>query len=662
MVIFIKNNYKKILIINSIIILIFTLHTKTLFADNRNEKINKEKIVKIISLIDKNKWDNAFNIAEKEKSNDLINLINWIRIFSPNDMKIKELINTYEKHQNWPKINYARVLIEKKIKWENEKSIYYDFLSKNQPLTALGKIKLHHYYYDKKREKEKIINNWINNSFSKEDEIYIKKKYKNIFNINVSVKRLNNLIWKKKWSSAYRELKTINDDNKNLFRARIKLARREYGVDSAINKVSENLLNDEGLIYERIKWRRKAKLNSSYDLLYKHLSSSNQISFPDKWFTEIILHTRFLLNEKKYNAAYNLLKEHKQTSLKNISQAEWLLGWISLTYLSNANQAQKHFQIMEKTVNMPISIARANYWLGITERKLNNINVADEYFKKSAKFNTTYYGLLSEQILKQNKPISLIDHESIKIVHNDSDVFNSLRILSRANEKKYSTKFINGLFDIKLKAKEIDTILKIVIEEERPDLYIKICKKAVRIYNRYQDCLFPYPNNIKLNEANKYIDTALILAIMKQESEFYIKAKSRVGALGLMQIMPSTGKYTSKILNTNYNKNKLIENPNYNIMIGSKYFSELLKQFDNSIVLAIASYNAGPSNVKKWIKNFGDPRINKITYINWIESIPFAETRNYVQRVLENYIVYQKVLLIESQKENKNINDLLKNE
>ena len=190
-----------------------------------------------------------------KKSNDLINLINWIRIFSPNDMKIKELINTYEKHQNWPKINYARVLIEKKIKWENEKSIYYDFLSKNQPLTALGKIKLHHYYYDKKREKEKIINNWINNSFSKEDEIYIKKKYKNIFNINVSVKRLNNLIWKKKWSSAYRELKTINDDNKNLFRARIKLARREYGVDSAINKVSENLLNDEGLIYERIKWR-----------------------------------------------------------------------------------------------------------------------------------------------------------------------------------------------------------------------------------------------------------------------------------------------------------------------------------------------------------------------------------------------------------------------
>ena len=150
--------------------------------------------------------------------------------------------------------------------------------------------------------------------------------------------------------------------------------------------------------------------------------------------------------------------------------------------------------------------------------------------------------------------------------------------------------------------KEIDTILKIVIEEQRPDLYIKICKKAVRIYNKYQGCLFPYPNNIKLNEANKYIDTALILAIMKQESEFYIKAKSRVGALGLMQIMPYTGKFTSKILNINYSKNKLIDDPNYNIMIGSKYFSELLKQFDNSIVLAIASYNAGPSNVKKWIK------------------------------------------------------------
>jgi len=660
MVIFIKNNLKKLLIINNIIILIFTLHTKTLFADNKNEKINKDKITKIINLIDKNKWQNALKIAEKEKSDDLINLINWIRIFSPNDMKIKDLIDTYEKYQNWPKINYSRVLIEKKINWEKEEPNYYNFLNKHKPISALGKIKLYNYNFDTEKEEKKIIKTWVNNSFSMKDEIYIKKKYKNIFNINISIKRLNNLIWNKKWSSAYRELKEINTDHKNLFKAKIKLARKEYGVDSAINKVSENLLSDEGLVYERIKWRRKAKLKSSYDLLYQHLLNTDQIEFPKKWWTEIILHTRFLLNQKKYISAYDLLKNHKQTSSKNLSQAEWLLGWISLTHLSKTKQALRHFQIMEKNVNMPISIARANYWLGITEKKLNNIDIANQYFEKSAKYNTTYYGLLAEQILKQKKSISLIDKESIKIFYNNNTIFNSLRILSSANEKKYSTKFINGLFDIKLSEKEIDTILKIVIEEERPDLYIKICKKAVRIYNRYQGCLFPYPNNIKLNEANKYIDTALILAIMKQESEFYIKAKSRVGALGLMQIMPYTGKFTSKILNISYSKNKLIDDPNYNIMIGSKYFSELLKQFDNSIVLAIASYNAGPSNVKKWIKNFGDPRIDKITYINWIESIPFSETRNYVQRVLENYIVYQKVLLIESQKENKNINDLLK--
>jgi len=659
MVIFKKNNFKKLLVINNIIILIFTLHTKTLFADNNNDQINKDKIIKIINLIDKNKWNYAFKIAEKENSNDLKNLINWIKVFSIKDIKIDDLIDTYEKYQNWPKINYTRVLIENKIKWKEKNSIYYDFLKKHKPITALGKIKLYHYYNDTK--KEIIIKHWINNSFSKEDENYFKKKYKDILNTNISIKRLNNLIWNKKWSSAYRELYEINTDHKNLFKARIKLARREYGVDSAINKVSKNLLNDEGLVYERIKWRRKAKLKSSYDLLYQYLSNIDKIYFPEKWWTEIILHTRFLLNEKNYEAAYDLLKKHKQTTPKNLSQAEWLLGWISLTYLSDTNQALKHFQIMEKTVNMPISIARANYWLGITEKKLNNADAANKYFEKSAKYNTTYYGLLSEQILKQNKPISLIDHRSI-IMKNDNQIFKSFKILSGANEKKYSTKFINGLFDIKLNENEIDTLLKIVMEERRPDLYIKICKKAVRIYNKYQGCLFPYPNNIKLNEANKYIDSALILAIMKQESEFYIKAKSRVGALGLMQIMPSTGKFTSKILNINYSKTKLIDDPNYNIMIGSKYFSELLKQFDNSIVLAIAGYNAGPTNVKKWIKNFGDPRKDTITYINWIESIPFSETRNYVQRVLENYIVYQKVILIESQKENKNINDLLKNE
>ena len=129
-----------------------------------------------------------------------------------------------------------------------------------------------------------------------------------------------------------------------------------------------------------------------------------------------------------------------------------------------------------------------------------------------------------------------------------------------------------------------------------------------------------------------------------------------------MQIMPYTGKTTAQILNIKYDKNKILNNSNYNITIGSKYFSQLLLEFQDSLVLSIASYNAGPTNVRKWLKVYGDPRKNEISYIDWIEFIPFAETRNYVQRVIENYIIYQKVILNHETKKHKSISEFIKNE
>ena len=146
--------------------------------------------------------------------------------------------------------------------------------------------------------KQIIINNWINNSFSKNDEKFIMSNYKNLFDNNIKYKRLDYLIWNKKWSSAYRQLKEINSDYSNLYKARIKLSRKEYGVDAAIKKVPEYLINDEGLTYERVKWRRHAKLSSSLDLLSNYLDKNEKLKYKEKWWTEIIIHTRKLLKEK----------------------------------------------------------------------------------------------------------------------------------------------------------------------------------------------------------------------------------------------------------------------------------------------------------------------------------------------------------------------------
>ena len=157
----------------------------------------------------------------------------------------------------------------------------------------------------------------------------------------------------------------------------------------------------------------------------------------------------------------------------------------------------------------------------------------------------------------------------------------------------------------------------------------------------------------------KILDDPFILALIRQESEFDSKANSFAGAKGLMQIMPATGKLLSKKVGLGYSRAKLTENDFYNLQLGSFYITNLYNEFNGSIYMALAAYNAGPHRVTRWIRRFGDPRTNKIDPIDWIELIPFSETRNYVQRVIENIQVYKFVL--EKKDVSNNIDQLLFN-
>ena len=310
---------------------------------------------------------------------------------------------------------------------------------------------------------------------------------------------------------------------------------------------------------------------------------------------------------------------------------------------------------MKDIVKMPISISRANYWLGKAEEYLLNSEKSKSFYESAAIYNTTYYGLLANAKLSKKINFKLIDQKLTSEIPDEEFIkkLSVLKLLSLANEKKYSIRFINGLFATKMSKNEVVLVLNVLKDVNRTDLFIRACKKATQIDASFQKYLFPYPNNI-----NHALNEPLITAIAKQESEFYPNAISRSGALGIVQVMPSTAKNTAKKLGIKYNKKKLLNDVDYNIHIGSKYLNSLIDYYDGSKILAIASYNAGPTNVNKWIKQYGDPRNIETNAINWIELIPFNETRNYVQRVIENYIIYQQVFINAAIKNKVNINEL----
>ena len=657
--IFIKN----ILLITSIFILYFILHSKYLLADNINTEINKKSIRSIITLINNNQWTKVQKIIKNNNSDGLNDLVNWLKISSINNLNNEELIDLYYEYRDWPNSKNIIKKIEQDVLWENYNEQYYTFLNDETPLTLLGKTKLIN--FKNIEQNEAIIHNWINGVFNKKDETYIYSKNSHLFNNNINTKRLNNLIWYKKWSSANRQLKRVNKIDKLLAIAKIKLSRRQYGVDNAVQNVPKEFINDEALVYERVKWRRNSGLtDKSYELLSSYLDKNIPFKKPSIWWNEINWHARNLFKNQKYKESYQLMSHHKQEKIANIANAEWFLGWLSLKYLNNPEQAKRHFLLMKNIVKMPISISRVNYWLGVTEETLMNMEESKSYYKQAGLYNSTYYGLLAN--IKMSKET---DFEPIKITevsNNISNTFikklNVLKLLSRADEQKYSLRFINGLFNNQLTNKEILLALDILKKEKRTDLYLRTCKKAIRTDVYFQKCLFPFPFNIKLNAINNNVNTSFILAIAKQESEFFINAKSRSGALGLVQVMPNTAKITAKNIGVKYDKKKLLNDTEYNLLIGSNYLSSLINYYKGSIVLAIAGYNAGPTNVNKWIKIYGDPRDKSINFIDWIESIPFKETRNYVQRVIENYVVYQKVIIDIKIKNIKNINELMQDE
>ena len=656
---------KHIIFLSYIIILYFTFHPKHLLANNDNTEISKNSIIKVFDLINNNQWDKAEKILQNKKE---INLANWLKISSKNNIKKDELLILYSNYKTWPNITNLLKKIENELTWENFDQNIFNLFDKKEAISPLGKIKLSNYKIKNKADGHEkydkiIINNWINGNFIKSDEKYIIKNYSHLFNENAHISRLNNLIWGKKWSSANRQVKRVNKKIKLLTSAKIKLARRQYGVDNAIQNVPTEFLNDEGLIYERVKWRRKSGLDEeSYNLLKAYLMNKNtQVTKPNIWWKEIYWHTRNLFNKKKYNDAYELLNHHKQTKISNRANAEWFLGWLALRFINQPEKAKNHFLNMKNIVKMPISISRANYWLGQTEDALMNNPEAQAYYKKASHNNTTFYGLLAKlktdnhenNILK--KDLTLED-QHIEI---NNDIFNTLKLIIKADEQKFSLKFLNSLFKQKLSNKNILHILKILKQGNRIDLYLRACKKAIRIDSYFQKCLFPFPHNLEFNNINSIVNPALLISIAKQESEFFVYAKSPSGALGLVQVMPNTAKITAKKIGIKYDKNKLFKDANYNLTIGSNYLYSLINNYEGSIILAIAAYNAGPTNVNKWLKKNGDPRKEEVNYITWIESIPYTETRNYVQRVLENFIIYQQIIIDNSIRNKKNIGDLL---
>ena len=608
---------------------------------------------KTFAYVKRKSWNSVFKTANKSSDPLLLKIVTWMYLKETNNSAtFRDYKKFIDQNQNWPRISRLRYLAEHKINYKDLSALeVINFFKDEKPSSGYGYIRLGEAYIisgNTTLGAPFIKKGLTTAKLSKSDLRYLSKKYKNFLTSEDFIKRADYMAWESNYWELNRTVRYLPKGYKELYHARFALMTRSYGVDSAISKVPARFKNDIGLQFDRMKWRRKrGRYDSALEIINQNQNDPALLIKPESWFEQKFIIARKKIDEKKYADAYKLLDNHGVLEVSSLAKAEWHLGWLALSFLDKPEIAIEHFKKMYNAVGYPISKSRGAYWIGRGYEKINNLNEANKWFKIAGEFNATFYGQLSAskigtKKIKISNQYSLDTQEYKKFLKTElARAAILLYELKHSSDAKDIIKHFGGE-DSKLELRILAGALSQQIE--RFDYAIQISKQASYEGISLLELNYPTIETPKVVANKEILDSPYILALIRQESEFDASANSWVGARGLMQIMPATGKILGKRTKLGYSTQKLTTDEYYNVKLGSYYITQLYENFGNNIYLALAAYNAGPHRVSRWLKKYGDPRKNEIDTIDFLEHIRFEETRNYVQRVIENIHVYKYVL------------------
>lgn len=529
--------------------------------------------------------------------------------------------------------NYKNILLFFGDKYPHTKDGYAAFID------AISQVKKDEYVKEQIENATKYY--FLSNSFNVSDMSKFIKRYPDVIDQDLVHEKISKLIWSKNYSKAKRILNYANEDYRKLFKARLAFVKNSSRASRYLKNVPKSLSSDEGLFYGIVKWLEKQDRDGR---VTKYLLNVKESSYPVKWFGSRIRNSRYLIKKEEYKTAYKIIANHQiSAGGYEYAESEWFAGWIALRFLDKPDIAVQHFRNVYDNVGFAISLSRASYWLGRAYAADGREGLAAKWYNVAGSYSTTYYGQMAILEMKQEVMINLPEFKEIPIGDLKQFVAKE-KLLKLAlyyayvgdirNATKFFTYYIKNNKDSELQRR----VVMLATYTGDYALINKIARYAAR-FNLITLENYPLMKNVNGDDVKQ---SALIMSIIKQESGFNAMAVSRVGAIGFMQIMPPTAKEMARRMKIPYSSKKLRKDADYNIKLGTYYMNHLLKRFDNSYILAIASYNAGPTNTKRWIRENGDPRSLKDVHqiIDWVEKVTFSETRNYIQRIMETSVIY----------------------
>jgi soluble lytic murein transglycosylase len=455
--------------------------------------------------------------------------------------------------------------------------------------------------------------------------------------------RLEAMLWAGQVADARRVIPRVGTGPARLAEARLALQARAAGVDAVIAAVPGALQDDPGLAFDRFAFRlHNNLLDEAAALLAERAPAA--LGRPEAWATgrQRLARRAFIAGD--HALAYRLAAPHGLTDGATMVDLEWLAGYLALRHLNRPEDARRHFARLRDRVSSPISLARGAYWEGIANEALGRPEQARAAFDFAAGHQTAFYGQLAAERLgipldeALIRPAPYPDWRATRLA--GSDLIEAAILLQEAGDWHEARRFVlhlaRGLDD----PAELGALADLWLARGEPNFAINIAKIAVQSGHVLMPAYFPLTG---LERMDLPAPPDLVIAIARRESEFDPAVISHADARGLMQVLPGTGELTARRLGLPFDPERLTTDPDFNALLGAGYLDQMIDRF-GAWSLVAAAYNAGPGRPDRWITEFGDPRDPRVDPVDWVERIPFTETRNYVMRVLESVVIYRALL------------------
>ena len=596
-----------------------------------------------IALARKGEVAQASDVKESMSDPIARNVVEWA-ILRGKEVDFQRYVAFISDNPGWPNNGSLRRRAEAAL-WKErlDPQTVRAYFGKDQPLTAQGKFALARALLlegHRANAQNLVREAWRYDNFSGDLEAQVLDVFRDLITEADHKARMDMRLYADDVEGAMRSANRAGGNAPVIAKARVAVIKKAADAKAQLDGVPAEARGDIGYIFSRIQWlRREEKAAEAAEVMLSVFNDPTQPLDGDQWWIERRFISRTLLDLGDAKTSYRVASAAPVPSRENYRvEQQFMSGWIALRFLDDASTALAHFAKVGQGTSNPIALARASYWQGRAAEALGKPNDARAHYESAAGYSTAYYGQLARARLGLK---DIVIRPPPDPAQAQMDVVRAIEIIYAIGERDLVA---GGLAELGERSTDLATLAaigEVAARHKDARAMVLLSRAALERGLPFEQFAFPTTGIPEYRAIGPGVEPGIVYAIARQESGFNPRAISSAGAVGLMQMTPATARSVAAKFRTAYDEKRLLDDETYNAQLGAAELGDLIKYYRGSYVLAFAGYNAGRGRVNDWIVKYGDPRDPKIDPIDWVERIPLSETRNYVQRVLENLQVYR---------------------